>query len=172
MSVVVSVGRAAGHAFSKPTCDDIRLLAGIGVEGDAHAGATVKHRSRVAANPLEPNVRQVHLIQEELLRELDLEPGTLGENVTTSGIDLLALSAGARLHLGDEAVVQLTGLRTPCVQINRYRKGLMKAVSLKVDEGAVLRGGAMAIVLSTGTVRPGDPVRVVSPEVFIPMQRV
>lgn len=173
MSSVVSVGRSAEHAFSKPTCQDIRLLAGIGVEGDAHAGATVKHRSRVHDGANEPNLRQVHLIQEELLQELALDPGALGENVTTRGVDLLALSAGALVHLGEQAVVQLTGLRTPCVQIDRYRKGLMRAVAGRSEDGAVvLRAGVMAVVITQGTVRSGDLVQVTSPLEFVPMQRV
>lgn len=170
MSTVVSVSRSDEHAFSKPTCQAIRLLAGIGVEGDAHAGVTVQHRSRHAALP---NLRQVHLIQEELLTELDLAPGTLGENVTTRGIDLLSLSDGTMLHLGDDAVVQLTGLRTPCVQIDRYRKGLMTQVMTRTAEGAAaFRAGVMSVVVSPGVVRAGDLVHVVSPEVFVPLQRV
>jgi MOSC domain-containing protein YiiM len=170
MSTVVSVGRSPEHAFSKPACQDIRLLAGIGVEGDAHAGAMVQHLSRREA---EPNLRQVHLIQAELLEELDLVPGALGENVTTRGIDLLELSEGTLLHLGDEAVVQLTGLRTPCVQIDRYRAGLLKAVAGRADDGSVvLRAGVMAVVTREGTVRSGDPVTAESPQVFVPMQRI
>lgn len=170
MSAVVSVGRSGEHAFSKPTCQDIALVAGLGVEGDAHAGATVQHRSRKG---LGPNLRQVHLIQSELLDELSLQPGAIGENVTVRGLDLLALSEGTLLHLGDEAVVQLTGLRNPCVQIDRYRKGLMSDVMTKAADGStVLRSGVMAIVVTSGTVRSGDLIQVVSPAAFVPMQRV
>lgn len=170
MSLVVSVARSDEHAFTKPTCDQIHLIAGLGVEGDAHAGATVQHRSR---DGREPNLRQVHLVQVELLDELDLDPGAIGENVTVHGIDLLSLSQGALLHLGDEAVVQLTGLRTPCVQIDRYRKGLMRAVMTAAADGStVLRAGVMAVVVSSGVVRSGDLIQVASPEVFVPMQRV
>lgn len=170
MSVVVGVARSGEHAFSKPTCRDINLVAGLGVEGDAHAGATVQHRSR---DGREPNLRQVHLVQAELLEELDLDPGAIGENVTVRGIDLLALSEGSLLHLGGDAVVQLTGLRTPCLQIDRFRKGLMREVMAQAADGStVLRAGVMAVVVSSGTVRAGDLIQVSSPEVFVPMQRV
>jgi len=173
MSQVVAVARAAGHHFSKPTCPEITLVAALGVEGDAHAGATVKHRSRVQRDATIPNLRQVHLIQAELLDELDLEPGVLGENVTTTGIDLFNQSAGTALRLGDGAVVELTGYRTPCVQIERYRKDLMSRV-MGYDSGgaAVLRAGVMAVVRAGGTVRAGDAVHVEAPAVFVPMHRV
>lgn len=117
------------HEFSKQTVDAITLLEGIGVEGDAHAGPTVQHRSRVKANPSTPNLRQVHLIHGELLDDLrtsgyDVEPGELGENITTRGLDLLSLPVGARLTIGD-AVIVLTGLRNPCQQINNFQAGLL-----------------------------------------------
>jgi hypothetical protein len=128
-STVVAVSRDARHHFSKSACAAIRLHAGLGVEGDAHYGATVQHRSRVARDPTQPNLRQVHLIQAELFDELraagfEVAPGQIGENVTTQGLDLLALPTGTRLLLGDDAVVELTGLRNPCVQLNRFRPGL------------------------------------------------
>ncbi len=137
---VVSVGRDAGHAFSKPIGDTIRLLTGLGVEGDAHCGITVKHRSRVAIDPSQPNLRQVHLIHAELFDELklagfDLAPGDLGENVTTHGIDLLGLPVGARLQLGNKACIEITGLRNPCAQIEAFRPGLLSAVLGRDSEG-------------------------------------
>jgi MOSC domain-containing protein YiiM len=126
--VVTAVSRSTGHSFSKPTCASVRLLAGLGVEGDAHAGETVKHRSRVARDPAAPNLRQVHLIHAELHDELAgagflLAAGEMGENVTTRGIDLLGLPTGARLHLGGRAVVEVTGLRNPCSQLDRFQQG-------------------------------------------------
>ena len=133
MGAVAAVSRAADHTFSKANHDTIRLLAGLGIEGDAHAGHTVQHVSRVARDPTAPNLRQVHLISAELHDELrargfDVAPGDMGENVTTRGVDLLRLPTGARLHLGDEAVVEVTGLRNPCVQLDRFQRGLMAAV--------------------------------------------
>jgi hypothetical protein len=130
---VVAVAASRGHTFSKIVQDRIRLLAGLGVDGDAHCGVTVKHRSRVAIDPTQPNLRQVHLIEEEVLAELcasgfDLSPGSIGENIVTRGVDLRSLPRDAQLALGSQAVVQLTGLRNPCAQLDRFRPGLMQAV--------------------------------------------
>jgi MOSC domain-containing protein YiiM len=170
IGVVVAVSRNTTHRFTKPTCDSIRLRIGLGVEGDAHYGATVQHRSRVARDPSQPNLRQVHLIHAELFLELraagfDIEPGQIGENVTTQGLDLLALPAGTRLRFSDDAEVELTGLRNPCVQLDRFRPGLMAAVLDRDAAGGLIRkAGVMAIVLADGTVRQGDPIRVVLPQ--------
>ena len=130
---IVAVASDDAHRFSKVLREEIVLVEGWGVEGDAHAGTTVKHRSRVARDPDEPNLRQVHLLHAELFDEVAddgyvVVPGAMGENVTTLGVDLLALPAGALLELGEDAVVEITGLRTPCFQINRFREGLLKAV--------------------------------------------
>jgi MOSC domain-containing protein YiiM len=166
---VIAVARDDAHRFSKPTRDSITLIAGIGVDGDAHAGATVRHRSRVRRDPEAPNLRQVHLIHAELFDEMaarghDIEPGGLGENVTTSGVDLLALSRGTRLELGSEAVVEVTGLRNPCTQINGLSDGLMKELVHVDDEGRTVRlAGVMSIVVAGGVVRPGDSIRIVRP---------
>jgi MOSC domain-containing protein YiiM len=163
--VVAAVSRSPTHSMSKPVADSIRLLAGLGVEGDAHQGATVKHRSRVAKNAETPNLRQVHLIHAELFAELRergfaVSPGLMGENVTTSGIDLLALPAGTRLHLGGEAIVEVTGLRNPCRQLNGLQPGLMEATLDRDPDGNLIRkAGIMAIVISGGIVRRGDPIR-------------
>lgn len=157
------------YAFTKPNRDSVTLLAGLGVEGDVHAGVTVKHRSRVAQDPSQPNLRQVHLIHEELFGELreagfEVAPGDLGENITTRGVDLLALPVGTLLHLGDEAVVEVTGLRNPCLQINRFQDGLLKQVVRRDEEGNIVRkAGIMSVVAVGGVVRPGDPVRVELP---------
>ena len=170
---VLAVSSSARHAFSKTSADAVTLLEGLGVEGDAHAGIYDRHRSHARFDPRRPNLRQVHLLQGELLEELDVPPGALGENVTTRGIDLLALSAGTRLHLGPEAVLELTGLRNPCVQIDRYREGLLRRVVGRADDGStLLRAGVMSVVRRGGTVRAGDVVQVVVPAVFVPMQRV
>ncbi|WP_239156745.1 MOSC domain-containing protein [Actinocatenispora thailandica] len=157
------------HAFSKPNRDRITLLAGIGVDGDAHAGARVQHRSRVARDPSQPNLRQVHLIGEELFAELDaagfaVAPGELGENVTTRGVDLLGLPVGAVLRLGPAAVLEVTGLRNPCRQIDDFQPGLLKQVVDRDAAGDVVRrAGVMSIVRVGGPVRPGDPVTVELP---------
>jgi MOSC domain-containing protein YiiM len=168
-AIVTAVSRSAAHRFSKPNKGAIRLLAGLGVEGDAHAGATVKHRSRVARDPAQPNLRQVHLIHAELHDELlaagfAVSPGAMGENVTTRGLDLLALPTGTRLRLGADAVVEVTGLRNPCRQLDRFRPGLMAAVLDRDAEGRLVRkAGIMGVVLAGGAVRPGDAVRVELP---------
>ena len=169
MGVVVAVSRSAGHTLSKPNEQAIRILVGLGVEGDAHAGAAVKHRSRVARDPTQPNLRQVHLLQAELFDELAargfaLKPGRLGENVTTRGLDLLSLPTGTRLQLGSQAVVEITGLRNPCVQLDRFAPGLMKAVLDHDAEGRLVRkAGVMGVVLEGGDVRPGDPISATFP---------
>ncbi|MBR1271957.1 MOSC domain-containing protein [Bradyrhizobium sp. AUGA SZCCT0222] len=169
MSSVIAVSARAGHHFSKTPGLSIRLLKGLGVAGDAHMGETVKHRSRVRRDPTQPNLRQVHLIHAELFDELRakgfvVQPADLGENITTSGIDLLALPTGARLHLGASAVVEITGLRNPCIQIDDFQKGLMAATLDRDADGNLIRkAGVMSIVISEGDVRPGDPVRIEMP---------
>jgi MOSC domain-containing protein YiiM len=167
--VVVAVHLDRAHRFSKESVEQITLLEGLGVAGDAHAGATVKHRSRVRRDPTQPNLRQVHLMHAELLDRVtdlgyDVAPGALGENVTTRGLDLLGLPVGSVLHLGDLARVEITGLRNPCVQIDRFRRGLLKEVLHTADDGSVERlAGVMAVVTTSGEVRPGDPIRVTLP---------
>jgi MOSC domain-containing protein YiiM len=167
--VVTAVSRSAEYTFSKPNQGGITLVAGLGVDGDVHQGVTVKHRSRVARDPSQPNLRQVHLIHEELHDELRakgfiVSPGEIGENVTTRGIDLLALPTGTRLHLGADAVVEVTGLRNPCLQLDKFQRGLQKAVLDRDEEGRLVRkAGIMSIVLTGGEVRPGDTIRVELP---------
>jgi MOSC domain-containing protein YiiM len=166
---VVAVCMSPAHTFSKPAQDSIRLIAGHGVEGDAHAGKTVKHRSRVAKDPAKPNLRQVHLIHAELHDELrdrgfEVAPGDMGENITTRGIDLLRLPTGTRLHLGASAVIEITGLRNPCVQLDQLGQGLMKAVLDRDADGNLVRkSGVMAVVLQEGSVVPGDPILIQLP---------
>jgi MOSC domain-containing protein YiiM len=166
---VTAVSRSSTHTFTKPRQDRIRLLPGLGVEGDAHLGETVKHRSRVARDPSQPNLRQVHLIHAELHDKLQtagfaVSAGQMGENVTTRGIDLLMLPTGTRLHLGNTAVIEVTGLRNPCTQLDHFQPGLMAAVLDRDEHGALIRkAGIMAIVLTGGEVRPGDPITVELP---------
>lgn len=167
--VVVAVATSPRHGFSKSPCARIGLMAGFGVIGDAHAGVNVQHRSRVARDRMQPNLRQLHLIQAELFDELSgigfrVRPADLGENVTTRGIDLLALPRGTRLRLGDEAEIELTGLRNPCAQIDGFQPGLTQAV-LGRDAGGnlVRKAGVMAIVLRDGVVRPGDAIAITLP---------
>jgi MOSC domain-containing protein YiiM len=196
---VAAVSRNEGYAFSKPGRAEIVLIAGLGVEGDAHAGVTVRHRSRVAADPTQPNLRQVHLIHGELFDELraagyDVAPGQLGENVTTTGLDLLGLPRGTVLRFGIPPVVAsvarvrardrtvadprpavvVTGLRNPCAQINGFRPGLLKQVLGQDADGNVVRkAGVMAVVLRGGRIRPGDPVAVeLPPWPHLPLERV
>jgi MOSC domain-containing protein YiiM len=167
---VLAVARDDAHRFSKPVRTSITLLAGLGVEGDAHLGTTVQHLSRKRRDPDAPNLRQVHLVHSELHEELSgkgyaVAPGNLGENVTTAGVPLLDLPTGTRLHLGDEAVVELTGLRNPCIQIDVLGAGAMKAVLDRDADGNVVRkSGVMGVVITGGEVRPDDAVRVELPQ--------
>ncbi|MDQ6934701.1 MAG: MOSC domain-containing protein [Actinomycetota bacterium] len=167
---VVGVHRHDDHQFSKPPADSVQLVAGRGVAGDAHFGTTVQHRSRMARDPSQPNLRQVHLIHTELLEELrakgyDVHPGQLGENLTTQGVDLLGLPAGALLCVGSEVVLEITGLRNPCVQIERFAPGMLGEVTGRGPDGEVLRrAGVMSVVRTGGVVRPGDPIQAQLPE--------
>lgn len=168
-ATVIAVNCSPRHTMRKPNQLVIRLIAGLGVEGDAHYGKTVKHRSRVARNPHAPNLRQVHLIHDELLdelraRQLAVAPGEMGENITTRGIDLLSLPTGTRLALGDEAVVEVTGLRNPCKQLDDIHPGLTAATLARSSSGQLIRkAGVMSIVLVGGEVRSGDPIRIELP---------
>jgi len=168
-ATVTAVSRSPKHTLVKPNERSIRLLEGLGVEGDAHLGERVKHRSRVARDPSQPNLRQVHLIHGELHDELReagfaLSAGQMGENITTRGVDLLGLPAGTRLHLGDSAVVEVTGLRNPCAQLNRIQPGLMAATLDREEDGNLVRkAGIIWVVIASGEVCPGDPIRVELP---------
>lgn len=175
---VLAVHVSPAHTFSKTDAASITLLEGLGVEGDAHCGVTVKHRSRVAADPSQPNLRQVHLIHAELFDDLreagyTVRPCDLGENITTSGLDLLGLPVGTRLVIGD-AVIAVTGLRNPCRQINDFQPGLLKQVLRTDEHGEVVRlAGVMGTVARGGAVRPGDPIRVELPPLpHYPLTRV
>ncbi|WP_407669813.1 MOSC domain-containing protein [Paenibacillus albus] len=179
IGIVISVSRSAAHTFSKETAKSIKLLAGLGVEGDAHMGTTVKHRSRVAQNPDQPNLRQVHLIHSELFDEVrndgfHVEPGQMGENITTRGIELLGLPTGTKLYIGESAIVELTGLRNPCAQIDRFQQGLLNAVLDRTEDGELIRkAGVMGIVLTGGDVHVGDTILAeLPPEPHRPLERV
>ncbi len=179
MSKVIAVHLSASHVFSKSMQPRIRLLAGLGVEGDAHSGVNVQHRSRVARDPSQPNLRQVHLMHEELHDELRaagfaVMPGALGENITTRGIDLLDLPAGTLLRLGAGAVVRLTGLRNPCAQLDKCQPGLTAATRGRDHNGRLIRkAGVMSVVVAGGDVRPGDAIDIVlPPPPYIELDRV
>jgi MOSC domain-containing protein YiiM len=167
--IVNAVSRSPRHTMAKVSELSIHLMAGLGVEGDAHQGATVKHRSRVARDPTQPNLRQVHLIHAELHDELRqrgfaIKPGEMGENITTAGVDLLALATGSWLHIGETAIVEVTGLRNPCAQLDKIQKGLMAATLDRDTAGNLVRkAGIMGVVLAAGEVRAGDPIRVEPP---------
>ena len=170
MAIVTSVSCSQDHTFTKPTRTTISLVAGLGVQGDAHMGTTVKHRSHIRKFGHIPNLRQVHLMHEELFKELragrfDVRPGAIGENVTTRGIDLLGLPTGTRLRLGTEAVIEITGLRNPCRQIEAFAPGLQQAVLGRDADGNLLRkSGVMAVVITGGDVKVGDSIAVTLPE--------
>ncbi|MCP4007780.1 MAG: MOSC domain-containing protein [bacterium] len=163
---VMAVHKSTGHSFSKAVSGGIELVAGLGVAGDAHCGARVQHQSRVSVDPSQPNLRQVHLMHAELHSELGLQghvvkPGDLGENITTRGVDLLNLPTGAVLKLGSDALVAVTGLRNPCLQIERYQVGLLKHVLSKDATGIVVRkAGVMGVVLIGGVVHAGDAIAI------------
>jgi MOSC domain-containing protein YiiM len=165
MSEVASVSARKGHGVGKTVLPEIRLIAGQGVEGDAHCGERVKHRSRARYNPSLPNLRQVHLIHAELLEELvdkgfDIAPGELGENILMRGIDLLGLPTGSILSFPSGAAIEITGLRNPCIQLERHKTGLMHALLDHAADGSLIRkGGIMGIVLTGGVVRAGDAAR-------------
>jgi MOSC domain-containing protein YiiM len=180
---VVAVHRAPEYQFSKDTTDSITLLAGLGVEGDAHLGATVQHRSRVASDPNQPNLRQVHLVMSELLDEVrtagtSIDNGQLGENITTSGIDLIGLPVGSVLRIGPDALVALTGLRNPCKQIRDVGEGVLKMMFVDGEEYGrpgeqVGRTGVMGVVLTGGEVRSNDTIKIRYPAgPHTPMQKV
>ena len=176
---VEAVSNGKSHGIGKENARAIRLIEGLGVEGDVHAAETVKHRSRVRKDPTQPNLRQVHLIHAELHEELagrgfDVAPGQMGENVTTSGVELLELPTGARLRLGDEAVVEVKGLRNPCKQLDEIAPGLMNAVLDRDADGELVRkSGVMGVVLEGGEVRPGDRIQVELPaEPHVPLSPV
>ncbi|TXS50028.1 MOSC domain-containing protein [Streptomyces sp. t39] len=177
---VAAVSRNGTYSFSKPTRDSVTLLTGLGVEGDVHAGETIRHQFRMTYEPDLPNLRQVHLMHEELFAELRakgfaVSAGELGENITTRGVDLLGLSTGALLHLGEQAVLEVTGLRNPCSKINDFRSGLLGEVFTMdpVTGGFTFKSGVMAVVRRGGTVRPGDSVQVEPPPFpHRPLERV
>ncbi|PKO16107.1 MAG: MOSC domain-containing protein [Chloroflexi bacterium HGW-Chloroflexi-10] len=176
---VLAVHTSPTHTFSKRTSDTIILLAGLGVEGDAHCGKTVKHQSRVARDPSQPNLRQVHLIQAELFDSLakighNVLPGQVGENITTRGIDLLDLPTDTELLIGPDVVLRITGLRNPCKQLDNFQPGLMAAVLERTLEGNIVRkAGVMAVVISGGKVTVDDPIRVMFPSgPFSPLEPV
>ncbi|MCE9650743.1 MAG: MOSC domain-containing protein [Parvibaculum sp.] len=169
-AVVIAVASDRVHNFAKTLRPSIRLVEGLGVEDDAHFGRTVQHLSRIARDPSVPNLRQVHLIHAELYDELGASgfsvlPGDLGENVVTRGIDLLGLPARARLHIGADAVVEVTGLRNPCHQLDKVQRGLMQAVLGRDASGNLVRkAGVMSIVVAGGAINEGDAIRVVLPD--------
>ena len=166
---VVTVSRNALHSFYKTPCDAITLIARYGVQGDAHAGETIQHRSRVAKDPNQPNLRQVHLIHVELFDELraagfEILPGQLGENIATTGLSLLSLPRGAQLRIGADALLEVTGLRDPCVQLDDFKQGLMRSLIYRDASGNINRkAGVMAIVINGGIVTSGDAIEVLLP---------
>ena len=135
------------------------------MEGDAHAGPFVRHRHLARRHPKMPNLRQVHLIPSELFQALradgyELRPGDLGENILTAGLDLEALPLGTILKLGAEAAIELTGLRTPCVLIDRFKPGLKRRMLVEEYGRPRFRCGVMAVVRSSGRISTGDAIAV------------
>lgn len=176
---VIAVAKDGSHRFSKHIEAEINVVAGLGVDGDAHQGITVKHRSRVAADPTQPNLRQVHLIHSELFEELkskgfEVDPADLGENITTLGVDLLSLPRNTRLAIGNTVLLEVTGLRNPCAQIERFQLGLLAAVLDRGPNGELIRkAGIMAVVVTGGIIRPDDPIKVeMPPPPYLPLERV
>lgn len=176
---VVAVARDSAHRFSKKVVSEIRIIDGLGVEADAHLGETIQHRSRVAIDPAQPNLRQVHLIHSELFEEVSakgfkVQPADLGENITTAGIDLLSLPRGTVLKIGETVELEVTGLRNPCQQINDFQAGLLSAVLSKGTKGEIVRkSGIMTVVKTGGIVKAGDVIQpVYPPKPYLPLERV
>jgi hypothetical protein len=176
MPSVIAVSSSPAYTFSKPNLPSVNLVAGIGVEGDAHSGPLIRHRDLVNQDPTQPNLRQVLLIQQEIFESLaerghEVGAGHLGDNITTQGLDLHALPTGTRLRLGDTAVVELTGLRQPCPQIDDFQNGLTTVLRHRDAEGDMVQAaGVMSIVLDGGTVKPGDRIELdVPPEPHQPL---
>ncbi len=176
---VVALHLSNSHMFSKQAKTSLNLAQGLGIEGDAHMGATVKHRSRVAADPNQPNLRQVHLLHMEMIDEIsskgfDIKPGQVGENITTHGIDLIYLARHTRLHIGSNVILSVTGLRNPCAQLDNFQAGLTRAFLSKSEDGKLIRkAGIMAIVLEGGVVYQGDEIRVELPSLpHLELERV
>ena len=179
IALVSAVARNSEHGFSKERVAEINVLTGLGVEGDAHQGVNARHRSRVAVDPSQPNLRQVHLIHSELYNELrakgfEVEPADLGENVTTSGLDLLSLPRSTMLVVGADVVLEVTGLRNPCAQIDQFQPGLLAAVLDRGPNGEVIRkAGIMTVVRAGGVIRPRDRIEVnLPPPPHLPLERV
>jgi MOSC domain-containing protein YiiM len=178
-ATVIALSKSETHSFSKINCDKLLLIKGLGIEGDAHMGTTVKHRSRVKQDASQPNLRQVHLIHSELFDEVALKgfqvfPGQIGENITTRGIDLLSLPKGTLLKIGNEVIIEVTGLRNPCSQLNTIKDGLMNAVLGKDANGnLILKAGIMGIVISGGEILLNDTIKVYLPQKpFVKLERV
>jgi MOSC domain-containing protein YiiM len=176
---IIALSKSELHTFSKINCDKLLLLEGLGIDGDAHMGKTVKHRSRVKQDPNQPNLRQVHLIHSELFDEVAAKgyhvlPGQIGENITTRGIDLLSLPKGTILKIGSESLVEITGLRNPCSQLNTIKEGLMNAVLGKDDDGnLILKAGIMGIVIKGGEIHVNDSIEILLPQQpFVKLERV
>ena len=180
MGKVIAVNKSPTHQVTKESFQSIEIITGLGVAGDAHMGKFVKHRSRVAADPTQPNLRQVHLIHTELFDELkekgfQIEPGMMGENISTQGIDLLSLPRGTQLHIGNDNVcLEITGLRNPCIQLDGIQAGLMKAVLDKDENGKLIRkAGIMSIVISGGIINRGDHISIKLPsQPHYPLEKV
>ena len=166
---VVAVNSKDTPGVGKIPRDAVTLIANHGIEGDYHAGPDVRHRSRAAKDPQQPNRRQVHLMHSELFDDLaplgiKVTPGAMGENITTRGLALLDLAPGTKLRLGDTAVIEITGCRNPCNQLDAVDERLLAQVALKAGDGSIIRkAGIMAVVLAGGVVRPGDAISVEAP---------
>ena len=121
---------------------------------------------RVQRDAEQPNLRQVHLVASELFTEVadqgfSVGPGDIGENVTTAGLDLVRLPVGSIVRLGPDALVALTGLRNPCVQIDAFQEGLQGAMLGRDHDGSLLRkSGVMSVVVRGGVVSTGDTIEV------------
>lgn len=177
---VVAVSLSAKHGFSKVPQAAIRLIAGEGVEGDVHRGERTQHLYRMRQDPTQPNLCQVHLLSSEKLEELRakefaVRPGDLGENILTEGLDLLNLPLATLLRVGEDALLQVTGLRTPCLKIDKYQRGLQQHMWGERDElgRRTRRAGIMTIVLHGGLVRSSYPIAIeVPPEPHLPLPPV
>jgi MOSC domain-containing protein YiiM len=110
----------------------------LGLEGDKHASAASK--------------RQVLLADKEALDAVGVLPGTIKENVTVEGVDVMQLPPGTQLRLGRSAVLEITAICEPCFRMDEIRDGLKQEL--------VGRRGMVSVVVESGTINVGDTINV------------
>jgi hypothetical protein len=164
---VVAVCCNPEPGLPKPVVDAVHLIENWGVEGDYHAGSLVRHRYLAKKDPNRPNLRQALLVDAAVFVELarqdiHIGPGTMGENITIEGIDVMQLLEGTHLAIGS-TIVEVMERRNPCYQLNGIDPRLLKAVVKKQPEQTIFKAGMMTRILQSGWVCAGDLVEVLPP---------